>query len=73
MRRRTALAYGAAALGAMGLTLEHPLHRWTYRARLLRTSLGGAAANQALAAARRWGVPKVPPQEISVTSAARTR
>lgn len=31
-------------MGAMGLTLEHPLHRWTYRARLLRTSLGGAAA-----------------------------
>lgn len=29
-------------MGAMGLTLEHPLHRWTYRVRLLRSELGGA-------------------------------
>jgi len=29
-------------MGAMGLTLEHPLHRWTYRVKLLRTDLGGA-------------------------------
>lgn len=41
-------------MGAMGLTLEHPLHRWTYRARGLRASLGGAAANLALAARGRW-------------------
>lgn len=32
-------------MGAMGLTLEHPLHRWTYRARLLRSSFGGASGN----------------------------
>lgn len=32
-------------MGAMGLTLEHPLHRWTYRARLLRSALGGPSAN----------------------------
>ena len=32
-------------MGAMGLTLEHPLHRWTYRARLLRSRLGGPTAN----------------------------
>lgn len=30
-------------MGAMGLTLEHPLHRWTYRAKLLRSELGGEA------------------------------
>lgn len=29
-------------MGAMGLTLEHPLHRWTYRTKLLRSELGGA-------------------------------
>lgn len=29
-------------MGAMGLTLEHPLHRWTYRVKLLRSDLGGA-------------------------------
>jgi Acyl-CoA dehydrogenase, C-terminal domain len=28
-------------MGAMGLTLEHPLHRWTYRVKLLRSELGG--------------------------------
>ena len=38
-------------MGAMGVTLEHPLHRWTYRARLLRSSLGGAGANLRLVAA----------------------
>ena len=42
-------------MGAMGLTLEHPLHRWTYRMRLLRADMGGAqAANRAYADAR-WG------------------
>ncbi|MBF9033546.1 acyl-CoA dehydrogenase [Rhodobacterales bacterium HKCCE2091] len=42
-------------MGAMGLTLEHPLHRWTYRARWLKSALGGAEANLSLAAARTWG------------------
>ncbi len=42
-------------MGAMGLTLEHPLHRWTYRARLLRTDMGGAAANWLAYADERWG------------------
>ena len=41
-------------MGAMGLTLEHPLHRWTYRARLLRSELGGAEANFDLVAERLW-------------------
>jgi hypothetical protein len=41
-------------LGAMGLTLEHPLHRWTYRARLLRSSLGGASANFKAVSMKSW-------------------
>lgn len=42
-------------MGAMGLTLEHPLHRWTYRARLLRTEMGGATGNFRLLAQAKWG------------------
>lgn len=41
-------------MGAMGLTLEHPLHRWTYRLRHLRSELGGASTNLQLAADRLW-------------------
>lgn len=41
-------------MGAMGLTLEHPLHRWTYRIRLLRSALGGASGNFRTVAKRRW-------------------
>jgi acyl-CoA dehydrogenase-like protein len=43
-------------LGAMGLTLEHPLHRWTYRARLLRAALGGSSVALRHYADARWGV-----------------
>jgi alkylation response protein AidB-like acyl-CoA dehydrogenase len=38
-------------LGAMGMTLEHPLHLWTYRLKLLLSELGGRGA-QAHAVAR---------------------
>jgi hypothetical protein len=38
-------------LGAMGMTLEHPLHLWTYRMKALLSELGGRAG-QANAAAR---------------------
>lgn len=41
-------------MGAMGLTLEHPLHRWTYRARLLRAGLGGPTSNLRAYYARKW-------------------
>ena len=41
-------------MGAMGLTLEHPLYRWTYRARLLVSDLGGASANLRDAASAAW-------------------
>lgn len=42
-------------MGAMGLTLEHPLHRWTYRVKLLRSELGGAAAQFQSVADEIWG------------------
>jgi hypothetical protein len=38
-------------LGAMGMTLEHPLHLWTYRLKVLVSELGGRGA-QAFAVAR---------------------
>lgn len=42
-------------LGAMGMTLEHPLHLWTYRLKALASDLGGRG-EQALAAAEAiWG------------------
>ncbi|MET0270904.1 MAG: acyl-CoA dehydrogenase family protein [Sphingomonas sp.] len=37
-------------LGAMGMTLEHPLHLWTYRLKALASDLGGRGG-QGLAAA----------------------
>ena len=42
-------------LGAMGMTLEHPLHLWTYRLKALASELDGRGG-QALAAAEAvWG------------------
>ena len=41
-------------MGAMGLTLEHPLHRWTYRARMLRGLLGGPTGNLRHYFASKW-------------------
>jgi hypothetical protein len=40
--------------GAMGLTLEYPLHLYTYRARMLQSEFGGAQAQIAAAAAEAW-------------------
>jgi hypothetical protein len=42
-------------LGAMGMTLEHPLHLWTYRLKLLSGELGGAAGHARAAANALWG------------------
>jgi alkylation response protein AidB-like acyl-CoA dehydrogenase len=42
-------------MGAMGLTLEHPLHRWTTRAKMLRADLGGAEAQYRAVADAAWG------------------
>jgi len=41
-------------MGAMGLTLEHPLHRWTYRTKLLSNDLGGWQRQYAAAARQAW-------------------
>jgi alkylation response protein AidB-like acyl-CoA dehydrogenase len=40
--------------GAMGLTLELPLHLWTYRLRALAGELGGASTQSRVAAAQAW-------------------
>jgi hypothetical protein len=40
--------------GAMGLTLEYPLHYWTYRLRLLMGELGGTTAQGLSAADELW-------------------
>ena len=40
--------------GAMGLTLEFPLHLWTYRLRALAGELGGASRQALAAAAATW-------------------
>lgn len=42
-------------LGAMGMTLEHPLHLWTYRMKALISELGGRAVQSAAAADAIWG------------------
>lgn len=42
-------------LGAMGMTLEHPLHLWTYRLKLLTGEIGGRGANALAAAEALWG------------------
>jgi Acyl-CoA dehydrogenase, C-terminal domain len=42
-------------MGAMGMTLEHPLHLWTYRLKALIGELGGRGANALAAADALWG------------------
>jgi alkylation response protein AidB-like acyl-CoA dehydrogenase len=40
--------------GALGMTLEHPLHFWTFRLRWLQGELGGLAAQAGALADARW-------------------
>lgn len=40
--------------GAMGLTLEYPLHLWTYRLKLLQGEAGGKQAQAAMLAGHVW-------------------
>ena len=42
-------------LGAMGMTLEHPLHLWTYRLKALTAELGGRGEQGLAAAEAIWG------------------
>ncbi len=41
-------------LGAMGMTLEHPLHLWTYRLKALSSELGGRGQQAVAAANTLW-------------------
>lgn len=41
--------------GAMGITLEHPLHLWTYRLKWLTSELGGRGEQALAAADALWG------------------
>lgn len=43
--------------GALGMTLEHALHCWTFRLRWLVGELGGVRAQAAAVAALQWGEP----------------
>ncbi|MFP5307739.1 MAG: acyl-CoA dehydrogenase family protein [Gammaproteobacteria bacterium] len=43
-------------LGAMGMTLEHPLHLWTYRLKALLSELGGRGGQASAVAAHSFGV-----------------
>jgi hypothetical protein len=45
--------------GAMGLTLEYPLHLWTYRLRALVSELGGPSSQARIAAATTWPEPRI--------------
>lgn len=42
-------------MGAMGMTLEHPLHLWTYRLKFLTGELGGRGSHALAAAEAIWG------------------
>lgn len=42
-------------MGAMGMTLEHPLHLWTYRLKALASELGGRGGQGLAAAHAVWG------------------
>ncbi len=45
--------------GAIGLTLEYPLHYWTYRLRRLQGELGGPVGNATAAADMSWKADEV--------------
>lgn len=42
-------------MGGMGMTLEHPMHLWTYRLKLLTAELGGRGGQAVAAADAIWG------------------
>lgn len=42
-------------LGAMGMTLEHPMHFWTYRLKALVGELGGRTGQALIASRGLWG------------------
>ncbi len=52
--------------GAMGLTLEFPLHLWTYRLKVLQGEAGGRAAQAHSVASATWPKQKSKPQLATV-------
>ncbi len=52
--------------GAMGLTLEFPLHLWTYRLKFLQGEAGGKGAQARLAAKELWPPMEQRPIKIAV-------
>jgi hypothetical protein len=50
-------------MGAMGLTLEHPLYRWSYRVKLLLSELGGASRQLRDVAGEVWSTAVARPVE----------
>lgn len=54
----TRIAYDVhQMLGAMGMTLEHPLHLWTYRLKALLSELGGRGGQARAVAEECFGAP----------------
>ncbi|NLR73447.1 hypothetical protein HGI47_21540 [Novosphingobium sp. ERN07] len=51
--------------GALGMTLEHALHFWTFRLRILQGELGGARAQATTLAETMWGDPSSVPVPVS--------
>ncbi len=54
--------------GAMGLTLEFPLHLWTYRLKVLQGEAGGRAAQARLVTSRTWPGSKTAAVELAGAS-----
>lgn len=52
--------------GAMGLTLEFPLHLWTYRLKVLQGEVGGRGATGSLVADNVWPQPQAEPAELAI-------
>lgn len=55
--------------GAMGLTLEFPLHLWTYRLKFLQGELGGKPAQARRVAAGLWPMPDRAEASVSLAEA----
>jgi alkylation response protein AidB-like acyl-CoA dehydrogenase len=55
--------------GAMGLTLEFPLHLWTYRLKVLQGEAGGRAAQARIVSRETWGSASADPLATTAEAA----
>jgi hypothetical protein len=55
--------------GAMGLTLEFPLHLWTFRLKVLQGVAGGRGAQAAMLVKNVWGKSPVPASDLALVKA----